>query len=129
MSRLAGLRQMVDKSGSEFTEDQGLWVKQAQSYYTQLFLYDEIGRTELQELGAKVRSTIPPSLSCGDYFLGRWGPFGQDLYLLGGVLVLGSLSPCPVCGEAQTFDRNDQTYCVPCGDYVIPPGRGGKNGN
>ena len=122
MSR-AWTDQPIDHSGLEFTPDQMIWVKEAQAYYTQVFIHDEAGTETVAELGEKVRATVPIELTCGDYYLGRFGFLGQQVYLLGGVPTVGSLSPCSVCGEPQTFERNSQKYCVPCGGYV-----GGNDG-
>ena len=122
--------QIVDRRGLEFTEDQRVWVEAAQAYYTRVFIYDEVPGAELRQMGERLRATVPLELTCGDYFLGKFGYFGQDVYLLGGVLTLGTIDPCAVCGELQTFKRNNQTYCVPCGGYVLTyKHRGGKIGN
>lgn len=118
-----GSDQVIDKTGLEFTPDQMIWVRQAQSYYTQVFIHDEIGAESVAELGERVRASVPLELTVGDYYLGKFGFMGQEVYLLGGIPTVGTLSPCPVCGEAQTFGRKDQKYCVPCGGYV-----GGNHG-
>jgi hypothetical protein len=110
--------QPIIGNGLEFTPAEMVWVREVQAYYTRVFAYDEGQIEEIARLKERLWASVPLSLTCGDYYLGPWGPSGQDVYLLGGIPTIGVTTPCVVCGERQTFNRKGRVYCVPCGGYT-----------